>query len=54
MRMKKALILLSLILLFTIGGTAIWFKLQVDEAPTEIEDPGIPEGLDIPEDIPVE
>ncbi|MGC6427647.1 MAG: hypothetical protein ACON5H_11725 [Akkermansiaceae bacterium] len=52
--MKKVLIWFSFIVFLAVGGIGIWFKLRVDEAPTEIEDPGIPGDFDIPEDIPVE
>jgi len=40
---KKILIWLSLVILFTAGGTALWFKMKVDEQPTEHLEPEKPE-----------
>ncbi|MDA7519207.1 hypothetical protein N9124_00295 [bacterium] len=45
--MKKALIWLVVVILFIIGGSAFWMKLKIDEAPENIEDPG----LNISEDL---
>ena len=52
--LKNPFIWFALIVLIAFSGLAIWFKLAADAAPQTIEDPGIPDDLEIPEDIPVE
>ncbi len=39
--MKKVLIWLVLIILSIVGGIALWMKLKIDDAPKNIEDPGL-------------
>ncbi len=38
----------------TLIGAAVWMKKTVDEQPTEHEDPGVPEVLDLPDPEDVE
>jgi len=54
MRKKPWLIWLLVVIIAVIAGTALWFKLQLDEAPEVITDPGIQEVLDLPDPEDVE
>jgi len=53
MRKRPWLVWLVLVILFILGGFALWMKIFIDEQPDVHEDPGVPEveGLPDPEDV---
>ena len=54
MQLKKYLVWIVVLTVALGGGFFVWMKAKIDDAPEVIEDPGIPENLEIPEEIPIE
>ncbi len=54
MKKRPWLVWLLVILVFAAAGAALWLKLVIDEQPDVHEDPGIPEGLVVPDPDSVE
>ena len=54
MQLKKHLVWIMFLTVAFSSGFFVWMKTKIDDAPEVIEDPGIPENLEIPEEIPIE
>ncbi len=50
LKTKRVLAWLIVMFFFTAAGIALWFKMKVDEQPTEHQEPEIPElDIDLPD-----